>query len=182
MHSKTLLESLESKIEALKKKNEMFQDENLMLRRELKVLCENDTNMASRYSNDEINRLQREVKQLKSDKNLLEIQLNNINAESKHRDTKRSTAGAIFDDVDFRYEYNSIKNQLEVAKRKIRELEDSEKSHKYGSIKEESHDASISSYIQKMKDLETENDRLKRQMNHNPNAIKGLAGGSELLL
>ena len=52
-----------------------------MLRRELKVLCENDTNMASRYSNDEINRLQREVKQLKSDKNLLEIQLNNINAE-----------------------------------------------------------------------------------------------------
>ena len=182
MHSKTLLESLESKIQALKKKNEMFQDENQMLRRELKVLCENDTNMASRYSNDEINRLQREVKQLKSDKNLLEIQLNNINAEQKHRDSRKQAAGTIFDDVDFRFEYNSIKNQLEAAKRRIKELEDHDKSIRYGSIKEESNDASISSYIQKMKELENENDRLKRQINYNPNAINSLAGGNELLL
>jgi len=123
---------------------------------------------------------QDEIRALKSDKNLLEIQINSLKTDLEknkfQKGTTFNTSGQIFNDIDFKYEYNSMKNQLEVLRRKVGEYENKERDHQHSRVD----DSSISSYIKKMKDLEQENEHLKRELsNNNP---QHLPSGNELVL
>lgn len=108
MKQRNVVEILDMKVRKLKKKNDMIMNENENLRTELKLLCAADQDVHNDFTNSKLNvltplaeiaRLQRKIKKLKDLNGGLELQINSLQAENRHRGSGRKSL-RIFDDED----------------------------------------------------------------------------------
>lgn len=100
--------------------------------------------------------LRRQINDLISEKNLLQIQNENLIAENQAKLTDQHNRVFDGEGGSLRHEFNLLQHELKQAKKVIYEYE---KGSRKDSV---SNNKSLQEYIKQMSDLENENDRLKR--------------------
>ena len=100
--------------------------------------------------------MRRQINDLIGEKNLLQIQMENLEAENKYKQSNAQTRVFDGEGGSLRHEYNLIKHELKAAKKKLYEYEKGSRKNEISGSKK------LTDYVKQMADLENENDRLKR--------------------
>jgi len=109
--------------------------------------------------------LRKQINELIGEKNLLQIKIENIEAENKYKILNHQAKVFDGEGGSLRHEHNILKYELKKAKKKLYEYEKGSKKNEIAGSK------NLTDYIKQMGDLENENDRLKRIIrdSHDPN-------------
>ena len=100
--------------------------------------------------------MRKKINELKSEKNALEIRAHNLESHMIAEKTK----GPVFDGESdrLRHDFEVLKYKYTEVKKKLLDFEKGGKRHQYEKNKD------IQDYIKQMRQLENENDRLKRML------------------